>query len=135
MGSSDYIRSRTTKVEGEPVRYRYNIRTRLVTVTGKGIEFTATSWDSAPFEIREQLAPAQASTEPAVEATAPAAALVLPNVFRTSTLTHELVYLADGTPAPKCRNRPTNGTAEYSPHAGVPCNSCSGAHLSGRRLG
>jgi hypothetical protein len=139
MSISDYMRTRYTTIDGERISYRYNIRTRQVTVPSKGIEFTATCWDAGPTEVREHLAaqnqpqvPAQACAEPTVDVQP--APVMLPNVFRTSTLTHYLGVLADGTPAPKCRKRPTKGTAEYSERGGVSCNSCTGAHLPSTRL-
>lgn len=141
MATSDYIRNRYTTINGERVNYRYNIRNRQVTVPSKGIEFTATCWDAGPAEVAEHLAAQaqpQASAEPTVDVPAQACApapVMLPNVFRTSTLTHYLGVLADGTPTPKCRKRPTKGTAEYSERGGVSCNSCTGAHLPSTRLG
>ena len=143
MSTSDYMRNRYTTINGERVNYRYNIRNRQVTVPSKGIEFTATCWDAGPSEVAEHLAaqdqpqvPAQACAEPTVDVPAqPTAPVMMPNVFRTSTLTHYLGVLADGTPTPKCRKRPTKGTAEYSERGNVSCNSCTGAHLPSTRLG
>lgn len=128
------ISRRTVTIDSEKIAYTYNTRNRQVIVKAKSIEFTATCWDSAAAEIRDHLTPQPANTE-AVAATTPAVVLALPNVFATANLHHELVTLADGTHAPKCRKRPTQGTATHMANPFISCNSCSGAHLPGTHLG
>lgn len=126
---------RTVTVNGQTVRYTYDLRTRRVLVPSKGLDFVAVSYDSAPHDIKQRLAPAAVSAPAAApQAPAPAPAPA-PNVFRTATLTHDLVILPGGVQAPKCRRRPTKGHADYSARYGISCNACSGAHLTGTRLG
>lgn len=78
---------------------------------------------------------ASAATQRETVAAATATGAQVPNVFKTANLHHEVVILADGTPAPKCRNRPTKGEATYSERPFISCNSCTGAHLPGTHFG
>lgn len=103
--------------------------------TGKSrdfhIEYTAAAL-TCPACIAAE---GQAAVQREAKAAAAATGTQLPNLFDTGTLHHELVYLADGTPAPKCRNRVTNGQAVFRANGTVSCNSCSGAHRPGTHLG
>lgn len=51
----DKIRRRVVTVNGQRIRYTYNVRNREVTVPGVP-PFEATCWDAAPDEVREALA-------------------------------------------------------------------------------
>lgn len=51
----DKIKRRVVTVDGTRVRYTYNVRNREVVVPSEDLTFIATSWDSAPYEIKEEL--------------------------------------------------------------------------------
>jgi len=140
------INRRTATINGEKIAYTYNTANRVVTVRSLGIEFIATCYDAAKDELAEALAetsrPAEVAAEPAertdtaiITPATTASVAPLPNMFVTSNLRHEVITLADGTYAPKCRNRATKGRAEYAERPSISCNSCTGAHLSGTHLG
>jgi len=55
-----------------------------------------------------------------------------PNCFQAlSGNTHQLAYLADGTPVPACAKRPTKGQAIHLTHSPV-CNRCNGVGVENR---
>ena len=109
-----------------------NYKTKCTNRTnGFSIQYT-----DAPLTCADCIAiEGQAAVQRETKAAAAANGVELPNMFRTRSLTHELVYLADGTPAPKCRARATQGEAFNGSTRAISCNSCSGAHRSGTHLG
>lgn len=120
-----------SKVDGT-VHAARNYKTKC---TGKSRGFEIEYTDAAITCAECLGAEAQAAVQREVKATAAATGMQLPNTFVTATLNHELYILADGTPAPKCRKRPTKGEAIYRERGAVSCNSCTGAHLPGTHLG
>lgn len=52
---NDEIKRRIVTVNGTKVRYTYAVRNREVVVQSANLKFTATSYDSAPYEIKEMM--------------------------------------------------------------------------------
>lgn len=103
--------------------------------TGKARDFRIEYTDAAITCADCLTATATAAAVKVERERAAIAGLRLPNVFNTGTLHHEIAVLGDGTVVPKCRKRVTKGVAEYMETPFISCNSCSGAHLPGTRLG
>lgn len=52
---NDKIKRRVVTVNGTKVSYTYDVRDRKVVVPSVNLAFTATSYDSAPIEIKEAM--------------------------------------------------------------------------------